>query len=571
MPTVSTMTEKIKGNTLKGFWGGCRSLLVPLMIAVFTITTTVLQMNATRQINEQNLQIAIDNRDIANYSRIQQLAIEESRCKLEREIEEQRRETDRQIAQHNREQDLHVANETRLHQIAIEDARLEQERRIEDQRREADFSAIENRQMDSILATYLKEMSEFLLMDNFTLENRRWAIVVRAKTLTILRQLDAKRKSHTIQFLYEAELLTNKNYPIDLTNADLNNIDMSDRKLNNISLSGALLHNAKFVETALNNSNFNSAKLINSTFEKAKLNNATFYNCDASSSNFNGAMLHGAIFEYGRLIKTTWRDVDGHKIIFNKARIDDSDFYKANLDYTSFYWTLLRGVSFNQTQLNFVDWKNATVLGADFFKADLRQSNITLKQLRQTYSYDQAKLPNNAPTINKTNLLSYGDAEQATNKMKCSMREWDSDKTIVTRTYAPDKVATSLGSCFFTGVEGVIKAAMRQIITINPTNFKNDSRIWIYGRCREFVPADEFKVQFQVLQLDKNNHILTNHTFNLNSQDEQEHDEKSVLYNLLTTQIGFEVTFRRQLQAPINQSLGYCDNLRLFIYDSNYS
>ncbi|CAF4165586.1 unnamed protein product [Adineta steineri] len=112
---------------------------------------------------------------------------------------------------------------------------------------------------------------------------------------------------------------------------------------------------------------------------------------------------------------------------------------------------------------------------------------------------------------------------------------------------------------------------MRQIITINSTNFKNDSRIWIYGRCREFVPADEFKVQFQVLQLDKNNHILTNHTFNLNSQDEQEHDEKNVLYNLLTTQIEFEVTFRRQLQAPINQSLGYCDNLRLFIYDRNYS
>ncbi|CAF3868031.1 unnamed protein product [Adineta steineri] len=65
----------------------------------------------------------------------------------------------------------------------------------------------------------------------------------------------------------------------------------------------------------------------------------------------------------------------------------------------------------------------------------------------------------------------------------------------------------------------------------------------------------QIEVQFQVLQLDKNNHILTNHTWQLNSQDEQEHDEKSVLYNLLTTQIEFEVTFKRQLQAPSNQSL----------------
>jgi hypothetical protein len=64
--------------------------------------------------------------------------------------------------------------------------------------------------MNPILATYLKEMSEFLLTDNFTLENRRWTIVVRAKTLTVLRQLDDQRKSHAIQFLFEAGLLTHK-------------------------------------------------------------------------------------------------------------------------------------------------------------------------------------------------------------------------------------------------------------------------------------------------------------------------------------------------------------------------
>jgi hypothetical protein len=92
MPTVSTMTEEGKipkrlSRTSKRIWNGSRSLLVPLMIAVFTITTTVLQMNATRLINEQNLQIAIDNRDIANYSRVQQLQIEDARHKLEREIE----------------------------------------------------------------------------------------------------------------------------------------------------------------------------------------------------------------------------------------------------------------------------------------------------------------------------------------------------------------------------------------------------------------------------------------------------------------------------------------------------
>jgi len=39
------------------------SLLVPLMIAIFTIVTTVSQMNLANQQREQDLQIAKDNRE----------------------------------------------------------------------------------------------------------------------------------------------------------------------------------------------------------------------------------------------------------------------------------------------------------------------------------------------------------------------------------------------------------------------------------------------------------------------------------------------------------------------------
>jgi uncharacterized protein YjbI with pentapeptide repeats len=487
------------------------------MIAVFTITTTILQMNATRLINEQNLKIAIDNRDIANYTRLQQLQIEEEHRQLEREIEEHRREVDKHDAQKNREQDLHIANETRLHQIAIEEARLEQERRIEDERRAADFLAAENKQMDSILATYLKEMSEFLLTDNFTLENRRWAIVVRAKTLTVLRQLDGKRKSHAIQFLFEAELLTRINRKIDLSNADLNNIDMNDKKLDNISLSGASLRNASFIGTTLNNSNFSFTKLINSTFEKANLVNATFYNCDASESNFDGANLTGATFTFARLLKTTWRSTYGQKVIFYKAQLDDADFNEANLEQTRFYWTSLRGASFKGTHLKSVDWHGAKVLGADFYQADFRQSNITLKQLRSTFSYDKAKL-SDGTVAEKKNLLSTPGAERLTDG-NCSMRSWNSDITMVARPYAPEKVATSLGTCFFTGLEGAIRATMRQRLKFDLTKNIENMSLWVYGRCRELIPEDEFQIQFQIVQFNKENHTLADQTLSLCKND----------------------------------------------------
>jgi uncharacterized protein YjbI with pentapeptide repeats len=363
--------------------------------------------------------------------------------------------------------------------------------------------------MDSILSTYLKEMSEFLLTDNFTLEDRRWAIVVRAKTLTVFRQLDGKRKSQAIQFLFEAQLLTYNKHPIDLKDADLNDIDMSDRRLDSISLSGASLHNAKFIKTTLNNSNFNYTKFINSTFEGAKLINATFYDSDGSESNFDEADVSGALFVFGRLLKTTWRKIKAQKIIFDKARLDDADFSNAQIDYTRFYHTELRGTSFEKAQVQFVDWRSADLLGAYFFKANCRLSNITLKQLQQTFSYDEAIL-SNGTKARETNLLRTVGAEN--NNGNCSTYGWNPDVTMVARPYAPNKVAASLGSCFFTGLEGATRATMRQRIKINSIQNRENSRLWIYGRCRELIPEDEFQVQIQLTQFDEKNNTLANNS-----------------------------------------------------------
>jgi len=68
----------------------------------------------------------------------------------------------------------------------------------------------------------------------------------------------------------------------------------------------------------------------------------------------------------------------------------------------------------------------------------------------------------------------------------------------------------------------------------------------------------------------KYRNILASLILFLDSNNEQEHEENSVPYNLLTTEIEFEVTFKRQLQAPTNRSFGYCDNLRLSIYNNSY-
>jgi glutathione S-transferase len=124
----------------------CSSLLVPLMIAVFTIVTTLLQMNLAKQQRDQDLQIAKDNR----------------------------------------EKDFEIANQTRILQNQIEEGRLDQERKIEDRRRAVEAKAQEDQQMNTVLAAYLKDMSEIMLSSNFTLANTLIATVVRAKTLTTI-------------------------------------------------------------------------------------------------------------------------------------------------------------------------------------------------------------------------------------------------------------------------------------------------------------------------------------------------------------------------------------------------
>ena len=63
------------------------------------------------------------------------------------------------------------------------------EREIEEDRRAADFQTAEKRQMAGNLAMYTKETSEFLLFNNFTLDNHCLVIVLRLKHLLFYNNL----------------------------------------------------------------------------------------------------------------------------------------------------------------------------------------------------------------------------------------------------------------------------------------------------------------------------------------------------------------------------------------------
>ncbi len=86
--------------------------------------------------------------------------------------------------------------------------------------------------------------------------------IVRARTLTALRQLDADRKGSLIQFLHDCELLER----INLDEADLSKANLKAK-----SLPRARLNNAHFEEADLSFADLRNIHLVGARLNKANL------------------------------------------------------------------------------------------------------------------------------------------------------------------------------------------------------------------------------------------------------------------------------------------------------------
>ena len=98
-------------------------------------------------------------------------------------------------------------------------ARSENQRMREnaDQQRTLDRELADERRQDDMLQAYLDEMSQLLTDKERPLHRAELgdylSTVARARTITALSRLDAKRKGSLIQFLYEAGLI-NRGHPL---------------------------------------------------------------------------------------------------------------------------------------------------------------------------------------------------------------------------------------------------------------------------------------------------------------------------------------------------------------------
>jgi uncharacterized protein YjbI with pentapeptide repeats len=177
----------------------------------------------------------------------------------------------------------------------------------------------EQRAQNAALQAYLDQMSQLMLEGDLlsAKENSEEVrTLARARTQTVLGQLDSDRKASVVQFLYEASLI-NKEQPVlnlsdvglrgvnlsrlDLSGANLSGANLTDADLSGADLSDAILNSAEMKDANLSDASLSGADLIGAKLYDANLRSAVLNNAHLTGAKLQGANMSGAFLRYAEL------------------------------------------------------------------------------------------------------------------------------------------------------------------------------------------------------------------------------------------------------------------------------
>jgi uncharacterized protein YjbI with pentapeptide repeats len=228
------------------------------------------------------------------------------------------------------------------------------------------------RVQEAVFQAYLDRMTE-LLLDKGLRRSKAGAEVrdiARARTLTVLRGLEGAHKGILVRFLYEADLITERDI-IELSGADLSGAHLKKAVLNKarlvgVALSGADLSNAHLNMADLYGSvlivaDLGGANLHQANLSKANLTEARLVVANLTEADLTGADLHGANLEGADLIGVNLRQAD----------LRDSIMIVANLVEADLSGAILTGANLEAAEL-----MDANLQGADLSRANLKRTAL---------------------------------------------------------------------------------------------------------------------------------------------------------------------------------------------------
>ena len=116
----------------------------------------------------------------------------------------------------------------------IAEDRTKEDRKLAEDRAKLDREIATDRQQEAALQAYIDRISELLLKEKLlTTKTEEVRDVARTRTLSVIRWLDTRRSNFVVQFLREANLITNEN-------SILNRANMKGMNLQGLDLSQVL-------------------------------------------------------------------------------------------------------------------------------------------------------------------------------------------------------------------------------------------------------------------------------------------------------------------------------------------
>jgi uncharacterized protein YjbI with pentapeptide repeats len=204
-----------------------------------------------------------------------------------------------------------------------------------------------DRQQEAALQAYLDRVAELLLDEKLQPDqsDKAWN-VMRVRTLTVLRELNAARNGIVLRFLTDIGFVGTKELSLfaaaNLEGADLKGVNLSETNLERARLEGANLERSFFISAnlkaaILRNANLERIHLRGANLDRAVLTNASLrsaalYKVDLQNANLMGADLEGADLQSANLENANLEGANLKGVHLQKASLQSAFLRKANLE-----------------------------------------------------------------------------------------------------------------------------------------------------------------------------------------------------------------------------------------------
>jgi uncharacterized protein YjbI with pentapeptide repeats len=251
----------------------------------------------------------------------------------------------------------------------------------------------EQRAQNAALQAYLDQMNP-LILEKHLLDSEEGDTVftlAKARTTTVLAQLDGEHNKAVTRFLFESGLLRE---PALLAKADLEDAKLHKAVLQNATLAGTNLKGANLTDAVLLKADFYAEKKVGKSTQelpadltKADLSRAPLQGADLSQCHLNEATLTDATLQSADL-----SSADLHRADLSHAALQSADLSIAestpNLQDKPFWVLKKLGTNLTDANLSHAALQHANLSGAVLTNADLTNTDLTNTNLTNAYLSD---------------------------------------------------------------------------------------------------------------------------------------------------------------------------------------